>query len=335
MSATLQANNDEPYTPGTMLRSDSGQIYKIENILVDLRKPLQCVYRARFTYLFRMRYPSAFFLLTIEPAESAEGKVYIVKNMVLGEFEYQLDLQKRLSSCPNVRAVIDTIKEFELFIFPFLAGDLLQLSLKPLCMEPNNILLDYDECDESLMNIKAVQISDLEDTVIVPPGKRLRGPLCGNAIWRSPESWCRSRQNQALDVFSFGIVMIYVMVNEMVFRVNDNQLKADDSWHYIHRRHIFYFADEDSFNGFLQHIGKENIFFESLVALAGTFTPGQLRQSFETWDYVDPDLRDLVGKMTNLDPSRRITAREALQHRWFSQASYIHMVAELSCTRPA
>lgn len=141
MSATLQANNDEPYTPGTMLRSDSGQIYKIENILVDLRKPLQCVYRARFTYLFRMRYPSAFFLLTIEPAESAEGKVYIVKNMVPGEFEYQLDLQKRLSSCPNVRAVIDTIKEFELFIFPFLAGDLLQLSLKPLCMEVRSKIL--------------------------------------------------------------------------------------------------------------------------------------------------------------------------------------------------
>lgn len=48
MSTTFQANNDEPYTPGTMLRSDSSQTYKIENILVDLRKPLQCVYRARY-----------------------------------------------------------------------------------------------------------------------------------------------------------------------------------------------------------------------------------------------------------------------------------------------
>ncbi|EFE44100.1 hypothetical protein TRV_01118 [Trichophyton verrucosum HKI 0517] len=191
------------------------------------------------------------------------------------------------------------------------------------------------------MNVKAVQILDLEDTVIVPPGKWLRGPLCGNAIWRSPESWRRSRQNQASDDFSFGIVvwqpfsrdryskvphsncpqMIYVMVNEIVFRVNDNQLTADDSWYYILRRHISYFANEDSFNGFLQHIGKENIFFERLVALVGTFTPGELRQPSETWDHVDPDLWDLVGKMTNLDLTRRITEREALQHRWFSQAS--------------
>lgn len=114
--------------------------------------------------------------------------------------------------------------------------------------------------------------------------------------------------------------MIYVMVNEMVFRISDSQLKAEDSWRHILRRHISYFADEVSFNGFLQHIGRENVFFERSVALAGTFTPGQLRQPFETWDYVDPDLRDLVGKMTNLDPTRRITAREALQHRWFNRA---------------
>ncbi|KAI2047188.1 hypothetical protein LOZ12_004789, partial [Ophidiomyces ophidiicola] len=113
--------------------------------------------------------------------------------------------------------------------------------------------------------------------------------------------------------------MIYVMVNEMVFRVSDNELEAADSWRYVLRRHISYFADEDSFNGLLQHIGKENIFYERLVALANSFTPGNFRQPFKSWDYVDPSFRDLVGKMTNLDPTRRITAREALQHCWFGQ----------------
>ncbi|QVM09325.1 hypothetical protein D8B26_003988 [Coccidioides posadasii str. Silveira] len=313
MSSSSQASN-EPFTPGMMLKSDSGRTYKIENILADRKTPC-------YVYIVQ------------ELAGSAEGKNYIVKNMIPGEFEYQLDLQKQLSSCPNVRSVVDTIKASELFIFPFLAGDLLRLSQKPLStktrkifsimgnIKPNNILVDYDESAEGHVSIKNVQISDLEDTVIVPPGKWLRGPLCGNAIWRSPESWCRSRQNQASDVFSFGIVMVYVMVNEMVFRVSDNQLQAEDSWRYVLRRHIYYFADEDSFNGFLQHIGKENIFYERLVALASSFTPGNLRQPFQTWDYVDPNLRDLVGKMTNLDPTRRITARGALQHRWFSQAS--------------
>ena len=74
-------------------------------------------------------------------------------------------------------------------------------------IKPDNILLDYDENAQDDFKIKEVQISDLEDAVIVPPGKWLRGPLCGNAIWRSPESWCRSRQNQAPEIFSVGIVV--------------------------------------------------------------------------------------------------------------------------------
>lgn len=67
--------------------------------------------------------------------------------------------------------------------------------------------MNYEENSAGHISVQEVQISDLEDTVIVPPGKWLRGPLCGNAIWRSPESWCRSRQNQASDVFSFAIMV--------------------------------------------------------------------------------------------------------------------------------
>ena len=113
--------------------------------------------------------------------------------------------------------------------------------------------------------------------------------------------------------------MIYVMHNEMVFGVSDDQLKADDSWRYILRRHISYFTDEDGLNGFLQHIGRENPFFERIVALSQDFPSGGPRQPFSLWEYVEPELRDLVGKMTNMDPRRRITAQEALVHPWFSQ----------------
>ncbi|KKK22217.1 hypothetical protein ARAM_003249 [Aspergillus rambellii] len=315
----------EPLSPGMMLKSDSGQTYKVEEVLADQRKPLLCVYRA-----------------------SSEGKNYIMKNMIQGEFEYQLKLQKALSTCPNVRAVVDTIQELEVFIYPFLSRDLLHLSQRKLSkatrryilrcalrgiadmhhmnvlhngkyIKPNNILVDYEESPGVGMIIKNVQISDLEDTVIVPPGKWLTGPLCGNAIWRSTESWCRSRQNQASDVFSFGIMMIYVMVNEMVFRVRDDELNSANSWRHILCRHISYFADEDGLNGLLGHIGEENPFYERLLDLANSFGHGNPRQPFQHWSYVEPELRDLVGKMTHLDPTKRITAREALQHQWFSE----------------
>lgn len=74
-------------------------------------------------------------------------------------------------------------------------------------VKPNNILVDYEEGTNGDVIVKSIQISDLEDAVIVPSGKYLRGPLCGNQLWRSPESWARSRQNHASDVFSFGIVV--------------------------------------------------------------------------------------------------------------------------------
>ncbi|EER45640.1 conserved hypothetical protein [Histoplasma capsulatum var. duboisii H88] len=253
MSTTLQSHK-EPLPLGARLKGDSGRIYRIEEVLTDRRKPLLCVYRAR-----------------------TDEENYVIKNMIPGEFEYQL----------NIKA--------------------------------NNILVDYDESIQGQTIIKKVQISDLEDAVLVPPGKWLRGPLCGNAIWRSPESWCRSRQNQASDVFSFAIVMIYVMLNEMVFRVSDCELHVSDSWRYVLRRHISYFADEQGFTGLLEHIGESNPFHGRLITLAGDFTSESPREPFESWKYVEPEFRDLVGKMTNLDPTRRITARQALEHCWFSQ----------------
>ncbi|EER39169.1 conserved hypothetical protein [Histoplasma capsulatum H143] len=286
MSTTSQSH-EGPLSLGTRLKGDSGQMYRIEEVLTDRRKPLLCVYRAR-------------------TAESSGKESYVIKNMIPGEFEYQLNLQQQLSACPNVRSVVDTVPDLDLFIYQFLAGDLLHI-------KANNILVDYDESIQGQTIINNVQISDLEDAVLVPPGKWLRGPLCGNAIWRSPGGWCRSHQNEASD-------MIYVMLNEMVFRVSDCELYASDSWRYVLQRHISYFADEQGLIGLLKHIGEDNPFHGRLIALAGDFNSGNPRMPFEAWEPVDPEFRDLVGKMTNLDPTRRITARQALEHSWFSQA---------------
>ncbi|EFE43966.1 hypothetical protein TRV_01289 [Trichophyton verrucosum HKI 0517] len=273
------------------------------------------------------------------------GKKYVLKNMIPGEFEYQLDLQRRFSGHPNIRAVTDTIQPLEMFIYPYLTGDLQHLSpklrskrtkvevlrsaLQGLCdmhkenivhndIKADNVLIEYEEAEagEEMVKIKSVQISDLEDTVLLPAGMWFSEGICGNAIWRSPESWCRARQNISSDIFSFGIVMIYVMTGKMVFHIGWDKLDAEDAWRHVLSRHISYFADEEGLNGLLKHIQKENPFFERLVSLAENVP----RQPFEAWGSVEPQLKNLVGKMTCLDPSRRITAAEALEHPWFKSA---------------
>jgi serine/threonine protein kinase len=57
--------------------------------------------------------------------------------------------------------------------------------------------------------------------------------------------------------------------------------------------------------------------FERLVDLAGDFNSEKPRKPFSLWHYVGVDFKDLVTKKTNLDPAKRITAREALEHPWF------------------
>lgn len=111
--------------------------------------------------------------------------------------------------------------------------------------------------------------------------------------------------------------MIYVMYDIMVFHLGEKQHTTKDLWRSILRLHISYFADEDSLNRFLTYLGQENQFFSGLLDLAGSFRPGDLRRPFAHWPFVQPELRDLVCQMTNLDPERRITARKALSHPWF------------------
>ena len=164
-----------------------------------------------------------------------------------------------------------------------------------------------------------MQISDLEDAVLLPPGKNLQGCLCGNPLWRSPESWARARQNTPSDIFSFGVVAIYVMLNNMAFLVGEDARGGEDAWRHILRRHISLFGDEDGFRGLLQYIGEENPLFEPLIALARDSDDARPREPFAMWHYVDAAFRDLVVGMTNLNPEKRLLAREALLHPWFRQ----------------
>ncbi|KAL4864110.1 hypothetical protein BDV12DRAFT_189153 [Aspergillus spectabilis] len=198
-------------------------------------------------------------------------------------------LQRQLAPYHNVRTVVDTVQIcmieifFTMVSFHTLLGFTVHTNFFP-DIKANNILGDYNEAPE--------------------------GPLCSSTTWRSPESWCRSRQNEVPDVFSFAIVIIYVMLSEMVLRVSDTS-----------SRYVSYFGDEQGLHDFLEHIGEDNPFHERFTAIASSFPSENPRQPFEHWNYVEQGLRDTVGTMTNLDPGKRMTARQALEHRWFRQAT--------------
>lgn len=76
----------------------------------------------------------------------------------------------------------------------------------------------------------------------------------------------------------------------------------------------------EDFEGFINyHGGDQDPFVKGLKALLCTFNGENPRLPFSRWHQIDSQLKDLVCRMTCMDPFRRITAREALQHPWFAE----------------
>ncbi|TGO12564.1 hypothetical protein BTUL_0086g00390 [Botrytis tulipae] len=323
----------QPFAIGGVLRGHSGRSYQIKEVLSKRLTPLLCVYPASAEG---------------ETQSGAEEESYVIKNSLKGDFEYYQELQKPLVSCPNLRTIIDTIPDFELFVYPFLKDNLLQFCQRDLSVEirkgilksaltglaemhdrhiihgdikPNNILLDYEETADKRLHVKSVRVSDLEDSIILSPGKGIVGGKLGNQFWRSPESWCKAKQSVSSDIFSMGIVAIYIMDKQMIFY---DGLKSEDfvdgeAWNQIIMRHISFFWDQDDYLALLDHIGEDNPFFDRVIDMVNDFK-GPMTP-VRKWSYLDENFRDLVVNMARLDPASRLSAREALEHPFFSNVS--------------
>ena len=81
--------------------------------------------------------------------------------MIPGDFDYQKDLQGRLTSCPNLRTLIDTIPDFEMLVYHFLAGDLLQITQKSLS----------DEARKGILKSALTGLAELHDRGIIHTGE--------------------------------------------------------------------------------------------------------------------------------------------------------------------
>ncbi|EGE08041.1 CMGC/CDK protein kinase [Trichophyton equinum CBS 127.97] len=310
---------------GTNLVGQTGILYCIDQVLQHRTEPhLSCVYLAT----------------------TQDGKKHVIKDIYSTEFEYQWGLQAPLAGCPNLRVAKDTVPEHLLFIYDFLTEDLLGLarrdslsctarkrilrdSLTGLAalhergilhgdIKPNNIFVDCDLVDGTI-KVERAQIGDLEMGSMIPPGLNVRGARLGNPMWRSPESHAAARINTPSDVFSFGLVCIYTMLHKNIFYIEERDVGVYEKDRIIAKRLLSHFGDGPGLVRFLQHLEDDSAEWRDIVvAVADGFTPEDPRKPLSMWEDVDEPFRDIVAKMTSLDPARRITAKDALEHPWFN-----------------
>ncbi|KAF9890347.1 hypothetical protein FE257_006013 [Aspergillus nanangensis] len=137
--------------------------------------------------------------------------------------------------------------------------------------------------------VEDTQLIDLENAAYLPKGRCIKGMLAGNDNWRSPEAHFKGELNKPTDMFAFGAV-----------------------------RQVSYFGDQEGMNGLLRHVGDDEINCHVLRMLWDERTDDHIPYiSFSVWPDIDPAFRDLIGRLMNLDPAKRLTAPEVLRHPWF------------------
>lgn len=85
----------------------------------------------------------------------------------------------------------------------------------------------------------------------------------------------------------------------------------------LHRQ-ISFFADEEGFDGLMRYLGDRNPWCKGFQVLKDGAL-GEDRNPIALWEEfsMDADFRDLISGLTNFDPDKRLTAEQALNHRWF------------------
>jgi serine/threonine protein kinase len=94
------------------------------------------------------------------------------------------------------------------------------------------------------------------------------------------------------------------------------------------QRQVSYFGDQEGVNGLMKHIGDDDISCQVLQMLWEDRNEDCIPyEPFSNWpDLDDAVFKDLVQGMMNLDPAKRITARQALEHPRFAGCEINYML---------
>ncbi|KAH8710021.1 kinase domain-containing protein [Phaeosphaeriaceae sp. PMI808] len=275
---------------------------------------------------------------------------FVVKDIPENIFTaFESGTRAQIKAGPHLRLPIDSIPGQRIFVYRFFTEDLLTLVKNQIPLEGreeilkaslqgladlhgqdvvhldvklDNVMVDFHGTGSELVVEKA-QLTDLENSAYLPKGRCIKGMLPGNDNWRSPEGHLRAELNKPTDIFSFGAMCIYAVLGRVIFGPDEDMRKYTDQGALAPmvrlQRQVSYFGDRDGINGLLTHVGDDELSLQlPSNAYDGKDDDDHGYKHFSTWPEVKDDtFQHLVLSMMSLDPKRRITAKQALEHPWF------------------
>ncbi|OAX78472.1 serine/threonine protein kinase [Emergomyces africanus] len=291
-------------------------------------------------------------------ATSGQDK-FILKDIPKTIFSsFNEDIRPRLRESPFLRLPHDTIPDQRIFVYKYMDDDFLSLvrnhisiqarkqilkaSLQGIAelhshdivhlgevstlqshsvrlilapdIKPDNIMINYRGTGKETI-VEQVQIIDLENAAYLPKGRCIKGMATLKASLASPS-----------DIFSFAAVCIYAMLGQVIFEADEDLQKHESQGAFPHvirlQRQVSFFGDREGLNGLMKHVGDEEVnrqilgfLWDDRVADYHSYKP------FSDWPNVnDNEFKDVIRRMTNLDPQKRATACEVLEHPWFAES---------------
>ncbi|KAK2809482.1 hypothetical protein FQN50_003750 [Emmonsiellopsis sp. PD_5] len=300
-------------------------------------------------YLFKQLIQERPHLGRVWLATSGQDKFVLkdIPNAIFANFNEDIHPQLRESRSTYLRLPCDTIPDQNILVYKYFTSDFLSLVRKQvpiqarkqvlkaslqgiaelhshdivhLDIKPDNIMVNY-RGNGSETVIEQVQITDFENAAYLPEGKYIKGMLPGNDYWRSPEGHFRGILNKPTDIFSFAVVCIYAMTGQVIFEIDEDHESQGNLPAIIHlQRQVAFFGDYKGVEGLKRHVGDQEINCKVLSMLwDNTEKDGFPYKPFLEWPSIDDEVfKDLILRMTCLDPRNRATAEEILEHGWFA-----------------
>ncbi|OHF03895.1 hypothetical protein CORC01_00757 [Colletotrichum orchidophilum] len=189
-------------------------------------------------------------------------------------------------------------------------------------LKPDNILVNWTCDDQGTKTVTDVVLGDFDIAYELQGGLSRQTPYAiGNVMWRSPEGQT-GITSKASDVFSFGLVCIYVLGGGELLLINNNnyqELKktGHTAEQEIITRHFCYFGPvpKELFEQVSNDLWRRAL--EGASAMAEDMVREQPEMRFMRWSAeLGPEAQEVISGMTNLNPTSRIPIEEVVKHRW-------------------